>query len=88
MSYIRDIYTNDLSIENADNGQSDLYKRFSNLNKRRKLSENVFFLKNVKTLLKEFVLNKNVLNNFKNNLLPIISTTTCHSTPRELEKYQ
>ena len=33
--FLSDIYTNDLSIENDDNEQSDLFKRFGNLNKCR-----------------------------------------------------
>ena len=50
--FLRDVYTNDLSIENAVNEQSDLFKTFSNLNKGRKSSEKSSFLKNVKILLK------------------------------------
>ena len=41
------ISTNDLSIENANNEQSDFFKMFGNLNKGRKLSEKIYFLKNV-----------------------------------------
>ena len=45
--FLRDIYKNILSIENADNEQSVLFKIFGNLNKERKSSEKIFFLKNV-----------------------------------------
>ena len=34
--FVRDIYKINLSIEDADNEQSDLFKTFSNLNKGRK----------------------------------------------------
>ena len=43
--FSRDTYTNDLSIKNADNEQSNLYKRLDNLNKGRKSSENASFIK-------------------------------------------
>ena len=78
--FLRDVYTNDLSIENADNEQSGLFKRFGNLNKSRKSSEKVSFLKNVKILLKA---REHVLNIFKSNLFPIMSDTTPYATPRE-----
>ena len=41
--FVRDVYTNDLSIENAINEQSGLFKMFGNLNKGMKLSEKLFF---------------------------------------------
>ena len=66
--FLRDIYTNDLSIGNADNKQSDLYKKFNNLNKGRKSSEKPSFLKNMKILLKA---REDALNSFKSNLFPI-----------------
>ena len=66
--FLRDIYKNNLSIENADNEQSNLFKRLSNLNKGRKSSEKISFLKNVKMLLKA---REDVLNSFKSNLFPI-----------------
>ena len=34
--FLRGIYTNDLSIENADNGQNDLFKMFDNFKKGKK----------------------------------------------------
>ena len=42
--FLRDINTNNLSIENADNEQSDIFKKLGNLNKGRKSSEKVSFL--------------------------------------------
>ena len=77
---LRDIYTNDLLIENADNEQDDLYKRFYNLNKGRKLSEKSSCLKNVKILLKA---KEDVLNSFKSNLFTIMSDKTPYLTTRE-----
>ena len=62
--FLRDIYTNDLSIENADNEQRGLFKKFSNLNKGRKSYKKTSFLKNVKTLLKA---REDVLNSFKSD---------------------
>ena len=75
---LRDIYTNDLSIENADKEQNDLFKMFGNLNKGRKSSEKIYFLKNAKILLKA---RADILNSFKSNLFPIISDTTPYTTP-------
>ena len=43
-----DIYTNDLSKENDDNEQSNLFKKLGNLNKGKKSYEKISFLKNVK----------------------------------------
>ena len=40
------IYSKDLSIQNADYEQNSLFKKYSNLNKGRKSSEKVSFLKN------------------------------------------
>ena len=37
--FLRDIYTSDSSIKNADNEHTDLFKMFCNLNKGRKSSE-------------------------------------------------
>ena len=78
--FLRDIYTNDLSIEYTDNEQSDLFKRFGNLNKDRKSSEKISFLKNEETLLK---VREDILTSFKSNLFPIMSDTTPYATPRE-----
>ena len=78
--FLRDIYTNDLSIEYTDNEQSDLFKRFGNLNKDRKSSEKISFLKNEETLLK---VREYILTSFKSNLFPIMSDTTPYATPRE-----
>ena len=66
--FLIDIYTNDLSKENDDNEQSNLFKKLGNLNKGRKSYEKISFLKNVKTLLKA---RQDVLNHFKSNLFPI-----------------
>ena len=77
--FLRDIYKNILSIENADNEQSILFKIFGNLNKGRKSSEKVFFKKNVKILLK---VREDVLNGFKSNLFRIESENMPYSTPR------
>lgn len=63
--FVRDIYKINLSIEDADNEQSDLFKTFSNLNKGRKSSQKIYFLKYLKVLLKA---RKDVLNGFKSNL--------------------
>ena len=76
--FLRDIYTNDLSIENADKEQNDLLKIFGKLNKGRKSSEKIYFLKNAKILLKA---RADILNNSKSNLFPIISDTTPYTTP-------
>ena len=38
-AFLRDIYTSNLSIENADNEHTDLFKMFCNLNQGRKSSE-------------------------------------------------
>ena len=78
--FLRDIYTKNLSIEDADNQQSDLYKRLNNLNKGRKSSQKVSFLKNVKNLLKA---RGDVHNSFKSDLFPIVPDTTPYSPPRE-----
>ena len=66
--FLRDIHKNNLSIKNSDNEQSDLFKTFGNLDKGRKSSEKISFLKNVKKIFK---VRKNVLNGFKSNLFPI-----------------
>ena len=63
--FVRDIYKINVSIEDADNEQSDLFKMFGNLNKGRKSSQKIYFLKYVKVLLKA---RKDVLNGFKSNL--------------------
>ena len=41
----RNLYASNLSIENDDNKQSDLFRMFGNLNKGRKSSEKIFFKK-------------------------------------------
>ena len=68
--FSRDIYKNNLSIGNADNKQSDLFRVFCNLNKGRKSSEKVSFLKSVTILLKA---REDVVDGFKTNLFPIKS---------------
>ena len=60
--FFRDIYTNDLSIENSNNEKSDLFKMFENLNKGRKLFENFFLKKNIRISLKA---REDVLKSFK-----------------------
>ena len=59
--FLRDIYTSNLSIENAENEHIDLFKMFCNLNKGRKSSEKTSFSENVKILLKA---RENVTNSF------------------------
>ena len=61
--FLRDIYRNNLSIERADNEQSDLFKMFGNLNKGRKSSEKISFFKRREA-------RDDVLNSFKSNLFP------------------
>ena len=78
--FLRDICTNDLSIENTDHEQSDLIKRFGNLNKGRKSSEKISFSKNVNILQKA---REDVLNSFKSNLFPIMYGTAPYATTRE-----
>ena len=78
--FLRDIYTNDLSIENSDNEQNDLFKMFRNVNKGRKSPEKISCLKNVKILLKA---REDVLVSFKSNLFPIMLDTTSYTTPRK-----
>ena len=68
--FSRDIYKNNLTIGNADNEQSDLFRVFCNLNKGRKSSEKVSFLKSVTILLK---VREDVVDGFKTNLFPIKS---------------
>ena len=63
--FVRDIYKINVSMEDADNEQSDLFKMFGNLNKGRKSSQKSYFLKYVKVLLKA---RNDVLNGFKSNL--------------------
>ena len=63
--FFRDMYTNNLSVENADNKQSDLLKMFGNLIKGKKSSEKISFLK---ILVKA---RKDVLNCFESNIFPI-----------------
>ena len=76
--FLREIYTNDLSVEAPDNEQNDIFKMFGNLNKGRKSPEKKrSFLKNVKILLKA---KENVLNSFESNLFPIMSDTTSRET--------
>ena len=78
--FLRDIYTNDLSIENSDNEQNDLFKKFRNVNKGRKSPEKISCLKNVKILLKA---REDVPVSFKSNLFPIMLDTTSYTTPRK-----
>ena len=59
------MYTNNLSVENADNKQSDLLKMLGNLIKGKKSSEKISFLK---ILVKA---RKDVLNYFESNIFPI-----------------
>ena len=41
--FLRDIYSNNVSVENTDNKQSDLFKMFGNLNKGRTSSGKISF---------------------------------------------
>ena len=82
--FLRDLYRNNLSIENADNEQSDLYEWFSNLKKGRKSLEKISFLKNVEILLRA---KEDVLNSFKSNLLPIMSDITPRETSINEESF-
>ena len=82
--FLRDLYRNKLSIENADNEQSDLYEWFSNLKKGRKSLEKISFLKNVEILLRA---KEDVLNSFKSNLLPIMSDITPRETSINEESF-
>ena len=85
--FFRDMYTNNLSVENADNKQSDLLKMFGNLIKGKKSSEKISFLK---ILVKA---RKDVLNCFESNIFPIKKmpdTTPRHTwskTPRLNEHF-
>ena len=63
--FVRDIYKINVSIEDADNEQSDLFKMFGNLNKGTKSSQKIYVLKYANFLLK---VRKDVLNGFKSNL--------------------
>ena len=88
--FLRDIYANNLSIENTDIEQINLFKRLNNLNKCKKSAEKYLFWK-VKNLLKA---RENVLNSFRNNIFPIINTTldtkpdiTPDATPQQLILY-
>ena len=74
---MRDVYTNNLSKENASNEQSGLFKMFGNLNKGMKLSEKFFFKKNAKILLKA---REDVVDSFKSNIFPIMSDNTLCNT--------
>ena len=50
--FLKDIYTHDLSIKDADDEQSNLIKKLGILNKGRRSSEKIYFLKNVEKSLK------------------------------------
>ena len=43
--FLRDKYTNDVSIENADNEQNDHFKMFGNLNKAENYQKKFSFKK-------------------------------------------
>ena len=75
--FLRDTYTKNLLIENADDEQSDLFRLLNSKKKGRKSSEKIFFLKNVEILLKA---REDVLNRFKSNLFPTMSNTTPRKT--------
>ena len=76
----RYIHKQFINKKNADNEQNDLFNRLGNLNKSRKSSEKISFLKNVKILLKA---SEDVLNGFRSNSFPIMSDTASYGTPRE-----
>ena len=71
VKFLRDIYANNLPIENTDIEQSNLFKRLNNLNKCNISAEN-YLLWKVKNLLKA---RENILNSFRNNVFPIINAT-------------
>ena len=82
--FLRDKHAKDLSIENADNEQSDLFRILKNLNKAKKSPEKVSFLKNVGTLLEA---RQDVLNNFRSNTFPIKFETTPRKTSINEESF-
>ena len=68
ITFLKDIYANVLSIENADNEQSNLFKELSDLNKGGKQIEKITFAENIGILLET---RENVLNSFNSNVFPI-----------------
>ena len=70
--FLRDIYKNDLSVENANNKQSNPFKELSNTSKAEEPIKNNFFLEKVRILIEA---RENVLNSLKSNVFPIESST-------------
>ena len=75
--FLKDIHKNVLSIENADNEQSNAFKQLSNISKGEISIENFPFLENGRVLLKS---RESVLNSFKSNAFAIENITP-KSTP-------
>ena len=51
--FLRDVYTNDLSIKGVDDKQKNIFKKLGILNKGKRSSEKTSFLKNVESFLKQ-----------------------------------
>ena len=51
--FLRDVYTNDLSIKGVDDKQKNIFKKLGILNKGRRSSEKTSFLKKVESFLKQ-----------------------------------
>ena len=56
VTFLRDICTKLLTIENVDNEQSNLFKELSDLNKDGKPIENLRFIENVRLLLERRIM--------------------------------
>ena len=63
--FLRDIYKNLLSIENADNNRSNLFKELINISEGKNLIEKFSFLE---TAIILFEAREIVLNSFKSNV--------------------
>ena len=74
--FLSNIHGGDLSIENADEEQSRLFKKSKKLwdiNKEEKPIEKTTFLKNLGSILDA---RKKVLNSFKSNISPLKNLTS------------
>ena len=87
ITFLRDIYTKSLPIENADIEQTNLFKRLNNQNRDKKSDEKVSFLNNVKIL---FETREDGINSFNSNAFAIInsmsnatSDATSHTTSQQ-----
>ena len=63
--FLRDIYKNVLSIENADNNRSNLFKELINISEGKNPIEKFSFLE---TAIILFEARETVLNSFKSNM--------------------